>query len=63
MPPHLRLVRASERVQRRMFLKALALGMAMPAALRLARTATAANAAAQTLPHEKARRPKMALTP
>ena len=43
--PHLRLVRARARVQRRMFLKALALGMVVPAALRLARTATAESTA------------------
>lgn len=45
MGQHLRLVRATQRLQRRLFLKALALGLAVPAALRLARTATAADAA------------------
>jgi len=46
MAQHLHLVRATQRVQRRLFLKALALGMAAPAALRLARTATAAPVSA-----------------
>ncbi|HET7542677.1 MAG TPA: DUF1552 domain-containing protein [Polyangiaceae bacterium] len=46
MPQHLQLVRATQRLQRRLFLKALALGMAAPAALRLAHTATAAPATA-----------------
>ena len=43
--PHLRLVRATQRVQRRIFLQALALGLALPAALRLSHTATAQSAA------------------
>ncbi|MEI9951752.1 MAG: DUF1552 domain-containing protein [Pseudomonadota bacterium] len=46
MPEHLRLVRATQRLERRMFLKALALGLAVPAALRLARTASAGTAPA-----------------
>jgi len=46
MTEHLRLIRATSRVQRRLFLKALALGLALPAAARLARTATAATGAA-----------------
>ena len=46
MQQHLQLARAKARVERRLFLKALALGFALPAALRLARTATAATSAA-----------------
>ena len=46
MTDHLRLIRATGRLQRRLFLKALALGLALPAAARLARTATAATSAA-----------------
>lgn len=42
MRPHLRLERAKLRLQRRVFLKAAALGLTVPAALRLARSATAA---------------------
>ncbi len=42
MTEHLRLLRAQGRLQRRMFLKALALGFALPTAARLARTASAA---------------------
>ena len=38
--------RAALAVNRRMFLKAVALGMSVPAAMRLARMATAATAAA-----------------
>ena len=41
MAEHLRLVRATERLRRRMFLQAVALGLAVPAAARLARTASA----------------------
>ncbi|MEP7050785.1 MAG: DUF1552 domain-containing protein, partial [Pseudomonadota bacterium] len=43
MQQHLRLIRAAGRLERRMFLKALALGLTLPAAIRLARTATAAT--------------------
>jgi Protein of unknown function (DUF1552) len=43
MQPHVRLLRATGRLERRMFLKALALGLTIPAAMRLARTATAAT--------------------
>ncbi|HEY5375588.1 MAG TPA: DUF1552 domain-containing protein, partial [Polyangiaceae bacterium] len=43
MPQHVRLIRATGRLERRMFLKALALGLTVPAAIRLARTATAAT--------------------
>ncbi|MET0791951.1 MAG: DUF1552 domain-containing protein [Polyangiaceae bacterium] len=46
MTEHLQLVRATGRMQRRLFLKALALGLALPAAARLARTATAATSVA-----------------
>ena len=46
MPQHVRLLRATSRLERRMFLKALALGLTVPAAIRLARTATAATTAA-----------------
>jgi Protein of unknown function (DUF1552) len=46
MTEHLRLIRATGRMQRRLFLKALALGLTLPAAARLARTATAATSAA-----------------
>jgi hypothetical protein len=46
MPQHLRLVRATQRLERRMFLRALALGLTLPAALRLARTASAGSVAA-----------------
>src|SRR5450631_3157317 len=43
MPQHVRLIRATGRLERRMFLKALALGLTVPAAIHLARTATAAT--------------------
>ncbi|HEX3776901.1 MAG TPA: DUF1552 domain-containing protein [Polyangiaceae bacterium] len=43
---NVRLVRATKILERRIFLKALALGLTLPAALRLARTATAAPTAA-----------------
>src|SRR5437588_8147042 len=46
MQQHVRLVRATRLLQRRMFLKALALGLSLPVAACLARTATAASAAA-----------------
>ncbi|HWZ90032.1 MAG TPA: DUF1552 domain-containing protein [Polyangiaceae bacterium] len=46
MQQHVRLVRATQLLQRRMFLKALAFGLSVPVAARLARTATAASAAA-----------------
>ena len=46
MPPHLQLTRAAKILSRRMFLKGMAMGMTVPAALRLSRMATAANAAA-----------------
>jgi len=46
MVEHLRLVRATQRLQRRMFLKALAVGLSLPAAARLARTAGAEPGAA-----------------
>jgi hypothetical protein len=42
MPPGKQVSRATKLVQRRMFLKAMALGMSVPAAMRLARFATAA---------------------
>src|SRR5450432_4229489 len=43
MQQHVRLLRATARLERRMFLKALALGLSLPVAARLARTATAAT--------------------
>ena len=46
MKQHVSLARATGRLQRRMFLKALALGFTLPAAARLARTATAATSPA-----------------
>src|SRR5450432_838386 len=46
MQQHVRLIRATRLLERRMFLKALALGLTVPVAARLARTATAATAAA-----------------
>ena len=46
MQQHVRLIRATGRLERRMFLKALALGLTLPAAVRLARTATAATSPA-----------------
>ena len=42
MPSHLRLERAKIILERRLFLKALSLGLAAPVALKLARSATAA---------------------
>jgi len=42
MQQHVRLLRAGARLERRLFLKALALGLTVPVAARLARTATAA---------------------
>jgi Protein of unknown function (DUF1552) len=46
MQQHVRLIRATRLLERRMFLKALALGLTVPAAARLARTASAATSAA-----------------
>jgi Protein of unknown function (DUF1552) len=46
MQQHVRLIRATRLLERRMFLKALALGLTVPVAARLARTATAATSAA-----------------
>jgi hypothetical protein len=46
MQQHVRLIRATKILERRMFLKALALGLTVPVAARLARTATAAPATA-----------------
>ena len=46
MQEHVGLGRARARLERRLFLKALALGFALPAALRLSSTATAATGAA-----------------
>ncbi|MDP9001686.1 MAG: DUF1552 domain-containing protein, partial [Myxococcota bacterium] len=46
MPTNIRLVRASQRLERRVFLKALALGLSLPLAAKLARIATAATPAA-----------------
>src|SRR5450755_1549606 len=46
MQQHVRLLRATARLERRMFLKALALGLSLPVAARLARTATAATGSA-----------------
>lgn len=43
MPPHLQLSRAAKILSRRMFLKGMALGMTVPAALRLSRMAHAAT--------------------
>src|ERR1700748_2459638 len=43
---NVRLIRATKILERRMFLKALALGLTVPVAARLARTATAAPSAA-----------------
>src|SRR5450432_649400 len=43
MQQHVRLIRATRLLERRMFLKALALGLTVPIAARLARTATAAT--------------------
>lgn len=48
MPQNPRLLRASKGIERRLFLKALAVGLSVPAALRLASTATA-----QTTPAAK----------
>lgn len=45
MQQHVRLIRATRLLERRMFLKALALGLTVPVAARLARTASAATAA------------------
>lgn len=45
-PPHLFLSRAEKILTRRLFLKAMALGMSVPAAMRFSRMATAATAAA-----------------
>jgi hypothetical protein len=44
MQPHVRLIRATRLLERRMFLKALALGLTVPVAARLARNALAAPA-------------------
>src|SRR5580692_2319373 len=44
MPEHVRLIRATRLLERRMFLKALALGLTVPVAARLARNALAAPA-------------------
>ena len=46
MQQHVRLIRATRLLERRMFLKALALGLTVPVAARLARTASAATSAA-----------------
>jgi hypothetical protein len=46
MQQHVRLIRATRLLERRMFLKALALGLTVPVAARLARTASAAPAVA-----------------
>jgi len=46
MPPHLQLARAAKILSRRMFLKGMAMGLTVPAALRLSRMANAANSAA-----------------
>ena len=46
MQQHVRLIRATRLLERRMFLKALALGLTVPVAARLARTAAAAPAVA-----------------
>src|SRR4051812_35930680 len=46
MPPHLQLSRAAKILSRRMFLKGMALGLTVPAALRLSRMANAATGAA-----------------
>src|SRR5947209_8022062 len=46
MQQHVRLIRATRLLERRMFLKALALGLTVPVAARLARTASAATATA-----------------
>lgn len=46
MPPHLQLARAAKLVNRRVFLKGIAMGLSVPAALRLSRMATAATTAA-----------------
>jgi hypothetical protein len=43
MRPHLKLERAKSILERRLFLKAMALGLAAPVALKLARSATAAS--------------------
>jgi hypothetical protein len=43
MPTHTRLARAQRGIERRMFMKAVALGLSLPAAARLARVATAAQ--------------------
>jgi hypothetical protein len=45
MPTHLFLKRAEKRIERRIFLKALALGLAVPVAAKMARIATAAQTA------------------
>lgn len=47
MPVHTRLARAAQRVERRVFLKALALGVSLPVAARLGQLATAQAAGAQ----------------
>lgn len=47
MPAHTRLARAAQRVERRVFLKALALGVSLPAAARLSQLATAQATGAQ----------------
>src|SRR6476619_1642462 len=46
MPRRQQLSRAAKLIERRMFLKAVALGLSVPAAARLARVATAAPTAA-----------------
>jgi len=46
MPPHLQLSRAAKILSRRMFLKGMAMGMTVPAAMRLSRMANAATGAA-----------------
>jgi hypothetical protein len=46
MPKNLFVTRAARRIERRMFLKAMALGASVPVAVRLARVATAAPSAA-----------------
>ncbi len=46
MPPHLQLERAAKALTRRMFMTGLAMGLSVPAALRLSRMATAATTSA-----------------
>jgi len=46
MPPHLQLSREAKILSRRMFLKGMAMGMTVPAAMRLSRMANAATGAA-----------------